>query len=50
MAKRRGEDVSDLTAKLEQIKTTLSEAIERILTLEVMITAASGNAVSVSLT
>ncbi|KAM0442809.1 hypothetical protein ACHAQK_003865 [Fusarium lateritium] len=44
MAKRRGENVSDLTAKLEQIKAALSTANERILTFAVMITAATGNA------
>ncbi|KAM0242067.1 hypothetical protein ACHAP5_007465 [Fusarium lateritium] len=42
MAKRRGENVSDLTAKLEQIKAALSTASERILTFAVMITAATG--------
>ncbi|CAJ0549676.1 Ff.00g032890.m01.CDS01 [Fusarium sp. VM40] len=44
MAERRGEDASELTAKLEQIKATLSTANERILTFEVMIAAASGKA------
>lgn len=47
MAERRGEDASELTAKLEQIKATLSTANERILTFEVMIAAASGKAVSI---
>jgi hypothetical protein len=50
MAERRGEDASELTAKLEQIKATLSAANERILTFEVMIAAASGKAVSISST
>ncbi|KAG5658548.1 hypothetical protein KAF25_010729 [Fusarium avenaceum] len=44
MAERRGEDTSELTAKLEQVKATLFTANERILTFEVMIAAASGKA------